>query len=81
MEEFLVVKESISGNTEKTVTFTEPMRSIFLINDGNEDVTVIVRDIEITLKAGEPALNEAFDRFTSLSISGTTPLYRGWVRG
>lgn len=76
----LVVKQSITGTTEQTINFDEQMQSIFIENKGDKNITLTIRGIEIVIEPGEQ-LNEKYERFTSLKITGTTPIYRGYTRG
>lgn len=74
----LVVKEYFEGNTNITKSFSEDMDGLTISNDGATDMTVVINEITIPVKAGE-VFDETFEPFTEVTIN-TSGSYRAYVK-
>lgn len=74
-----VIKEVVTGSTAVTKTYTDPMQSILIINDGNLALTLVVGAIVLSVGVGE-TFDEYFPAFTSFTVNATTA-FRAIVRG
>lgn len=66
-----------TGNTSKT--YTNLVKELSIMNDGEENINVHVNEMNITIKSGE-VFNGKFVPFNDFSIT-TTSTYRVWVVG
>lgn len=66
-----IVKDSFSGNTTITKSYTTQMFGLGIVNDGESDISVSINGFTIVLKAGE-AFDDLFDAFNTFTITGNS---------
>jgi hypothetical protein len=72
------IKDSWSGSSNITKTFTSSMYGFDITNDGSSDLTFTINGLTITVKSGE-VFSDVFEAFTSVTIT-TTVSYRATVK-
>lgn len=74
------VKDSFTGSTSVTKTYSSSMRGFTIINDDTtNNLTFTINSLTITVKAGE-GFDGIFDPFTSVTVTTTVP-FRAIVKG
>lgn len=70
--------EPFNGSSDTTHTFTKPMNSFVISNDGTNDLAFTIGTDTYTVKGGE-VFDERFASFTQVTISSTVP-FRAYGR-
>lgn len=72
-----VIKESFSGSESIIKTFSEDMHGFFLSNDGTGDITFVINEDSLTIKAGE-VFEGNFDAFNIVNITSNGVPFRAY---
>ena len=73
-----IVKDAFSGSSDTTKNYQSNMYGFAIVNDGNNELTVTIGSIVLTVKPSE-GFDDLFDPFTSVKVAGSSA-FRAVVR-